>query len=76
MGLIWKCQHNKNSLMLSRRAKGILDATPRKTKKSLTVSSEVLLNTSILQYDDDDLDNENCCLKLWLLELLHHILSL
>ncbi len=46
-GLIWKCQHNKNSLMLSRRAKGILDATPRKTKKSLTVSSEVLLNTSI-----------------------------
>lgn len=26
-------EHNKNPLVLSRRAKGILDATPRKTKK-------------------------------------------
>lgn len=45
-------------------------------KKSLPVSSDVLLNTSILQYDDDDFDNENFCPKLWLLELLHLILKL
>ncbi len=69
---------NKNSLMLSRRAKGILDATPRKTKKAsrLFIRKYCLNTSNSAIWRWWFLTMRIVCLKLWLLEMLHHILSL